>query len=330
MYLLSSHHSFWLGIVPAMVFMVTTNNAFANEGSVVSQLKLPPITKPSGQSKVGQRLDHSLSLKGKQSAASSGVIANVVFSTFPENITQQLENMGLKVLAVSDRYHMVTVRIYNKTQLEQLTKLAEVKRISQERGYKVRAGDALSRAPEALKAAVLAQAPNGLTGKGIRIGIISDSFAHTDGVRGSNTTPARCQNGTLRNAKDQISGDLPKEIDLRDDDLAECDQSLTDEGAGMAELVHDMAPDAAISFHAVGSSLVSFANAIDDLCTPKSQGGAGANIVVDDIGFFNEPFYQEGIVAAAQQRCLEKGVMYLSAAGNDGDQSILSIYLQRL
>ncbi|CAG8999878.1 MAG: hypothetical protein CENE_01861 [Candidatus Celerinatantimonas neptuna] len=52
------------------------------------------------------------------------------------------------------------------------------------------------------------------------------------------------------NAKDQLSGDLLTEIDLRDDDLAECNQNLTDEGVEMAKRVHDMAPDTAISFYA--------------------------------------------------------------------------------
>jgi hypothetical protein len=48
-----------------------------------------------------------------------------------------------------------------------------------------------------------------------------------------------------------------------------------------------------------------------------SSGGAGADVIVDDLAFPSEPFFQEGPVADAIRRVTEKGVLYFAAAGND-------------
>ncbi len=47
------------------------------------------------------------------------------------------------------------------------------------------------------------------------------------------------------------------------------------------------------------------------------EGGAGANVIVDDVAYYNEPFFQEGPVANAIRRVTEAGVTYLTAAGNN-------------
>ena len=40
-------------------------------------------------------------------------------------------------------------------------------------------------------------------------------------------------------------------------------------------------------------------------------------MVVDDVGYFEEPFFQDGPVAAAVNKVTEEGATYLSAAAND-------------
>jgi hypothetical protein len=44
---------------------------------------------------------------------------------------------------------------------------------------------------------------------------------------------------------------------------------------------------------------------------------AGAQVIVDDIGFFDEPFFQDGMVAQAVRAAVQAGVSYHSAAGNE-------------
>jgi len=44
---------------------------------------------------------------------------------------------------------------------------------------------------------------------------------------------------------------------------------------------------------------------------------AGANVIVDDLGFFGEPYFEDGTVAAAVSAAVAAGVSYHSSAGNE-------------
>ncbi|HKD55716.1 MAG TPA: S8 family serine peptidase [Steroidobacteraceae bacterium] len=90
---------------------------------------------------------------------------------------------------------------------------------------------------------------------------------------------------------------------------------FADEGRAMMQIVHDVAPGAALAFHTAINSEADFANGIIALAD------AGATVIVDDVGYFDEPFFQDGIVAQAIDTVARKGVVYFSAAGNDGQNS---------
>jgi hypothetical protein len=73
----------------------------------------------------------------------------------------------------------------------------------------------------------------------------------------------------------------------------------------MAQLVHRIAPGAQLYFHTAFNSEADFAQGIRDLAA------AGAKIIVDDVTYFDEPFFQDGGViqkaiedVAAQGGCL--------------------------
>ena len=85
-----------------------------------------------------------------------------------------------------------------------------------------------------------------------------------------------------------------------------------DEGTAMLEIVHDIAPNASLSFHDCGWNVLEFNQAIDALAD------AGCRVIVDDIGWTDEPFFEDGVVAArAADAVSRRGVVYVSAAGND-------------
>ncbi|CEM36733.1 unnamed protein product [Vitrella brassicaformis CCMP3155] len=135
----------------------------------------------------------------------------------------------------------------------------------------------------------------GLTGRGQKIGLLSDSVDMTSPFFGSV-------------AKDVETGDLPPKGILVVQDGSPGD---SDEGRAMAQLIHDLAPHAALSFATTDFGAAVFANNILRLAELN-------DILVDDIGIAAEPFFQDGIVAQAAQTASEKGVPFVSATGNDG------------
>ncbi len=109
---------------------------------------------------------------------------------------------------------------------------------------------------------------------------------------------------------------------LRDNNPAASGWTGTDEGRGMMELVHDIAPGSPKAFSTCGDFDGAYAQNIRDLAQPVASGGAGAKVIVDDVGFGDEPFYQDGTVAQAVNDVVaNSGVAYFSSAGNELDQS---------
>ena len=153
-------------------------------------------------------------------------------------------------------------------------------------------------------------------GTGVRVGVLSDSYAYT-------TTPTTA-------AQDVASGDLPSAgVTVVKDDNSTTNPGgdfvnypPADEGRAMSQIVHDVAPGAAISFYTADVSEADFATGITTLAKPVASGGQGAQVVVDDVAYYDEPFFQDGIVAQAVNNAYTNyGTSYFSAAGNEGRQS---------
>ena len=149
------------------------------------------------------------------------------------------------------------------------------------------------------------------TGKGVTVGIISDSF-DCIGVRN--------KPGTVSAATDVNNGELPADVHVVKE-RGDCLNGGIDEGRAMAQLVHDIAPDAKIAFYKP-QSMTDYAQGIQTLALPRGQydasgrEGGGANIIVDDLYYFAEPFYEVGIVGDSITNVVKKGVAYFTLAGN--------------
>ncbi|MBE7190560.1 S8 family serine peptidase, partial [Jatrophihabitans endophyticus] len=141
----------------------------------------------------------------------------------------------------------------------------------------------------------------GYTGSGITVGILSDSF---------NTSTSYDINGSRDTmATDIANGFLPGSTTVLKDS-----SGGTDEGRAMAQVVHEIAPGANILFETGNSTQQQFANNILDLAAH------GAKVIVDDLGYYAEPNYQDGVIAQAIEKVESEGVVYLTAAGNDAAQ----------
>ena len=133
-----------------------------------------------------------------------------------------------------------------------------------------------------------ARATHGVDGTGIGIGVISD------GVR------------TL--ADRQASGDVAAQVTVLPGQAG-----TGDEGTALLEIIHDLAPGAALYFATGFGGQARMAENIEALCE------AGANVIVDDIGYFYEAAFQDDIVAKGVNTAVADGCVFFSAGGNDGN-----------
>ncbi len=144
----------------------------------------------------------------------------------------------------------------------------------------------------------VARSQFGVDGTGVTVGVLSTSVNQ--------------YNGGL--SASYATGDLnPNQpVNVLQDDTSVSD----DEGRAMLENIHDIAPGASLAFATGFISELGFAQNIDALATT-----AKANVIADDLIYFDEPMFQDGIIAQSVNTVTSEGVSYFSAAGNDGAQN---------
>ena len=155
-----------------------------------------------------------------------------------------------------------------------------------------------------------------LDGKDIKIGVISNSFnTITDATLApfkTNTAEQDIANGDLPAAGVTVLKQLPGK--------------RSDEGRGMLQIIHDIAPAAQLYFRTGSETAGDFAQGI------RKLRDAGCDIIVDDLTYITEQFLTDGVVAQAVNEVTTptnpaiKPVTYFSACGNFGRKSYESIY----
>ncbi len=134
----------------------------------------------------------------------------------------------------------------------------------------------------------------GINGTGVKVGVLSDSAS------------------AARVAALIASGDLPANTVVLPGQAGPSDGE--DEGAAMMEIVHDMAPGAQLFFATADTSEASFAANIETLRFQYN-----CDIIVDDVSYFDEPVFQDGIVSQAVNAVTANGALYFSSAANSGN-----------
>src|SRR5204862_5899138 len=107
----------------------------------------------------------------------------------------------------------------------------------------------------------------GFDGSAVKVGVMSDS--------------------TFDLSLSQASGDLPTGVDRYRELMGD------DEGRAMMEIVYDIAPGAGLAMGSASFGESLFAQGIRELAA------AGCQIIVDDIGYPDEPYFQAGLLAQA-------------------------------
>ncbi len=133
----------------------------------------------------------------------------------------------------------------------------------------------------------LARDHYGLTGDGFKVCVLSDGVSSLD--------------------VSQLAGELPAV------DVLSGEEGSGDEGTAMLEIVHDLAPGAALGFATAFGGFESFAANIQALAA------SGCRVIVDDVIYLVESPFQDLAIAAAVDAVAAQGVLYLSSAGNEGN-----------
>lgn len=155
----------------------------------------------------------------------------------------------------------------------------------------------------------LVRQTTGLDGTGITVGVLSDSYR-------CNPPAFIAGAPTSTDVQDVATQDVPANVEVLDN--GPCPG--TDEGRAMVQLVHDVAPGAQQKFHSAYNSMLDFADGILELQD------AGANVIVDDVIYFEENMFSDGVVAQAADRAVSRGAAYFTSAGNNARKSYESVY----
>lgn len=209
----------------------------------------------------------------------------------PASVRARLETLGLRDASLRGR---VLSGWFPAARLDELSQVEGIG-IARPSYRTTFAGSVTSQGDAALRAAD-ARLQSGVDGTGLMVGVLSDSY--------------NCKGGA---ATDVANGELPAGVVVLRE-YGSCTQAA-DEGRAMLQIVHDLAPGASLAFYTAFNGIADFANGIQALRN------AGADVIVDDVLYFSELMFQDGVVAQAVDNVVAQGATYFSAATNLTRQS---------
>jgi hypothetical protein len=242
----------------------------------------------------GDPADFSTSLNKLMVINNGRVVVHLRAKNGLDAVTTAVEGAGGEVVTHNDTFGLVTAYL-PISQLRGMAANAAVATVSpMSRPVFHESGSSNNQADDSQRADLI-RSTYGLDGSGVKVGVLSDSVnLVTGGISGSIST-----------------GDLPESgVQI----IADSDPLLlpNDEGRAMVELIHDIAPGAALAFATANGGQDVYADHI------RALRDAGCDIIVDDVIYLEEPFYQPGVVDQAITEFVQGGGIYLSAVGNFG------------
>jgi Subtilase family len=297
-------------IATGMLLPGSFANAASRPGRGELSVRLAQLAKPVLRS--AQRAEaRSLGLApvGAGSLLRDGdrVVVEVRFSRGALEGLDELLRAGARIVHASRRYQVVTAAVA-PADLPAVATVPRVEGVTEVLAPIVAASGCaglVTSEGDGQLAADSARAAFNLDGSGVTVGILSDSFDRDGGA------PTHA-------AGDVASGDLPGPGNpcarsVPTGILDDTEPFGSDEGRAMAQAVHDLAPGAHLAFASATASGSPYGFAANI----RALRDAGADVIVDDVVYLDEPFFQEGPVAVASGEVAAQGKAYFSAAGND-------------
>jgi len=217
-------------------------------------------------------------------------------------VLQALESLGL---VSGGAYQSRVSGLLPISNLPAVDRIAGIRSVSTNE-YATRVGIVTSQADSGMDVNIARNA-YGLDGSGVTVGVLSDSYDCYSNPRGENAqaVPLRSPDA----AEDISTGDLKAPTFVQEPGTC---VGGTDEGRALMQLILDLAPGVDLQFHTANGGEAAFAAGIQEL---QSE---GSDIIVDDIIYFGEAFFQDDLIAQSANSVVNGGVPFFSAAGNEG------------
>jgi len=215
-------------------------------------------------------------------------------TSFGDEQLGQLQDLGMDIGITLPKYGIIEGSL-PYSQVEAVAGLDFVVNVGTP-GYAVHnTGDVNSEGDTVLRAAE-ARAAFGVDGSGVKVGVISDGVSHL--------------------SASVASGDLPSSPAV---DVLKAGSG--DEGTAMLEIVHDLAPGAPLAFYSpdTSSDMVAGIGALET---------AGCNVIVDDLGWSDEPKFEDGPIAEEARDFYTGGGVYVTSAGNSAQRHYIHQYVR--
>ncbi|WP_414638426.1 S8 family serine peptidase [Actinophytocola sp.] len=240
-------------------------------------------------------------------------------ATVSEDLKKALVNSGATLKSVSTRYGTIRADV-PLAAINAIAARKDVRKIEVAGGAMTaheldrNAQPAKPESKEAKAARIEAKTRAALTNRAGAIDSEGDRAHNADtsrdqvGVTGVGAKICALSDGVDSLAASQAAGELPAV------DVLPTQEGSGDEGTAMLEIIHDVAPNAALGFASAFNGDASFADNIRAL-----RFDLNCDIIVDDVIYFKEAPFQDWIIAQAVNDVTADGALYFSSAGNEGN-----------
>jgi len=208
-----------------------------------------------------------------------------------ESTLQQLRELGATIEVTNSDWNIAQAWVAPSA-LDALAALAVVKEITPPDYGQTKTGRVNSEG-DGIHRADLVRSISGISGRGVKVGVISDGV------------------NAWRAAK--ASRDLPDSLEIHPGS-----SGRGDEGTALLEIIHDLAPNAELAFSGPDTNL----EMVDSILWLANDAfdGEGVDVIVDDLGYYSEAFYEDGPLALAAADAVAGGVVFASSAGNNNNK----------